>query len=96
MLNKRLWYLIAGTRGGVNRAKIIWLLRDRPRNANVLADVLRLDYKTIRHHLDVLRNNDLVMAMGSGNGYATLYTLAPRLQTHFQEFLDIWSRIGEK
>ena len=99
MLNRRLWHLIAGTRGGINRAKIIWFLRERSANANVLSESLGLDYKTIRHHLDVLRANDIVMATGSGNGYATAYSLSPRLQTHFEEFLEIWARfrgVGQK
>ncbi|OGS51001.1 MAG: hypothetical protein A3K65_01915 [Euryarchaeota archaeon RBG_16_68_12] len=97
-MNKRLWHLIAGTRGGVNRAKIIWLLRERPSNANSIAESLSLDYKTVRHHLDVLRDNDVVMSTASGtnNGYATMYSLSPRLQTHFEEFLEIWTRFGEK
>ncbi len=99
MLNRRLWHLIAGTRGGINRAKIIWLLHERPANANVISERLGLDYKTIRHHLDVLRDNDVVMSIGSNNGYGTTYSLSPRLQTHFEEFLEIWNRyrpVGEK
>lgn len=96
MRNKRLWHLIAGTRGGLNRAKIIWFLRERPSNANAIAEHLRLDYKTVRHHLDVLRANDLVMTAGPGDGYATTYSLTPRLQTHFEEFLEIWSRFRGK
>lgn len=96
LVNKRLWYLIAGTRGGMNRAKIIWVLHERPSNANMIAEGLQLDYKTVRHHLDVLRDNGIVMAGGGGNGYATEYALSPRLQNHFEEFLEIWTRIGEK
>ena len=96
VLNRRLWHLVAGTRGGVNRAKIIWFLRERPSNANAIAAHLRLDYKTVRHHLDVLRDNNMVMATGSDNGYGTTYSLSPRLQTHFEEFLEIWSRYGAK
>jgi DNA-binding transcriptional ArsR family regulator len=95
-LNKRLWFLIAGTRGGINRAKIIWFLREGPSNANAIAEHLDLDYKTVRHHLDVLRDNDAVMATSTNNGYATMYALSPRLQTHFEEFLEIWNRFGGK
>ena len=50
-----LWYLIASTRGGVNRAKIINFLSESPSNANQLSNQLKLDYKTIIHHLDVLK-----------------------------------------
>jgi len=94
-MNRGLWHLIAGTRGGVNRARIIWILRDGPLNANLIAGRLGLDYKTIRHHLDVLRDNGVVMCMGRDNGYATLYALSPRLRNHFEEFLEVWARFGE-
>ncbi len=99
LTDKRLWYLIAATRGGINRARILRTLHDRPYNANDLATQLALDYKTVRHHLDVLRENDCVMTLGS-EGYGTLYSLSPRLQVHFEDFLEIWRRIeprlGEK
>lgn len=91
-MDKRLWYLIAATRGGINRAKILHALRERPHNANDLAGILGLDYKTVRHHLDVLRENDCVMVVG-GQSYAALYALSPRLQFHFDEFLEVWRRI---
>jgi DNA-binding transcriptional ArsR family regulator len=90
-VDKRLWYLIAGTRGGANRARILWTLHERPRNANDLAGALGLDYKTVRHHLEILRENDCVMALG-GEGYGMLYNLSPHLQTHFDDFLRIWER----
>ncbi|MDP3066542.1 MAG: hypothetical protein Q8N08_07375, partial [Methanobacteriaceae archaeon] len=41
-----LWWLIAGNRGGINRARIINELQSRPYNANQLAKSLGLDYKT--------------------------------------------------
>lgn len=92
VLDKRLWYLLAGTRGGLNRARILHLLRDHPCNANDLAGRLGLDYKTVRHHLDVLRENDCVMTLGN-DGYGVLYTLSPRLQSHFEDFELIWRRL---
>lgn len=90
--HRRLWYLVGGTRGGFNRARILRVLHDRPYNANDLATQLVLDYKTVRHHLAVLRENDCVMMLGD-EGYGTLYSLSPRLQVHFDDFLEIWRRI---
>ncbi|MGI0039807.1 MAG: winged helix-turn-helix domain-containing protein, partial [Nitrososphaera sp.] len=52
-----LWYLIASSRGGINRAKIIDLVNSRPANANQIASELKLDYKTVLHHLKVLSEN---------------------------------------
>ena len=92
VLDKRLWYLLAGTRGGPNRARILHRLKDRPLNANDLAGRLGLDYKTVRHHLDILRENDCVMTLGN-EGYGVLYTLSPRLQSHFEDFEVIWRRL---
>jgi DNA-binding transcriptional ArsR family regulator len=46
-----LWQVLAGTRGGPNRARLLRAVDDRPRNANQLAEALDLDYKTIEHHL---------------------------------------------
>ncbi len=92
VLDKRLWFLLAGTRGGINRARILRCLRDRPLNANDLASRLQLDYKTVRHHLDVLRENDCVMTLGN-EGYGLLYTLSPRLQNHFEDFEEISRRL---
>lgn len=94
-LDRRLWYLIAGTRGGINRARILWSLRNRPHNANDLAGFLGLDYKTVRHHLDILRENDCVMTLGN-EGYGMLYALSPHLQTHFEEFLDVWRHMESR
>jgi DNA-binding transcriptional ArsR family regulator len=52
-----LGWLIAGSRGGLTRAKIIEELRENPQNANQLANSLGMDYRTIRHHLKLLQKN---------------------------------------
>jgi DNA-binding transcriptional ArsR family regulator len=59
-----LWYVLSGTRGGPTRARILVALDERPRNANQLADALDYDYTTIRHHLDVLEDNNVVTHHG--------------------------------
>jgi hypothetical protein len=40
-----LWFLLGGSRGGENRAKIIYILRSRPHNVNQLAKILNVDYR---------------------------------------------------
>jgi predicted ArsR family transcriptional regulator len=83
-MEKALWYLIAGTRGGENRARIIRLLDERPRNANQLADELDVEYNTVRHHLDALTEHDVVEAGGSE--YGELYFLTDRFDHHREAF----------
>jgi len=69
-----LWWLIVGSKGGENRARIILELKKRPYNANKLAQKLSLDYKTIRHHIEVLNENKLVKS--TGEKYGALYFLS--------------------
>src|SRR5438046_9276513 len=76
-MDRRLWYLIAGTRGGTNRARTLWSLHARPYNANHLATRLALDYKTVRHHLDLLRAHHFVLTVRDA-GYGTQSSLPPR------------------
>ena len=83
-MEKALWYLLAGTRGGANRARIIRLLDARPRNANQLARELEVDYNTVRHHLDVLVDHDVVEA--GGENYGELYFLTDRFEQNRQAF----------
>jgi DNA-binding transcriptional ArsR family regulator len=66
-----LWQVLAGTRGGVNRTRILHALEERPRNANQLAEDLELNYDTVRHHLEVLEDNDVVDS--SGDDYGAVY-----------------------
>ena len=95
MNTKRLlWWLLAGSRGGVNRARIILTLHDMPANANQLAEELGLDYKTIRHHLDVLVKNGVLVPQGEG--YGMVYFVSDDIEANFDDFRQIWVRIGEK
>jgi DNA-binding transcriptional ArsR family regulator len=76
-----LWYVLTGTRGGENRARILQALDERPRNANQLAADLDLDYKTVRHHLDVLMDNDIVT--NSGDDYGAIYMPTEQARDHW-------------
>jgi DNA-binding transcriptional ArsR family regulator len=59
-MKRVIWWLIVGTKSGLNRARIIRALEERPYNANQLAEALGLDYKTVRHHLKVLMDNKII------------------------------------
>ena len=86
-----LWWLIAGSRGGINRARIILALHTRPYNANQLTRLCSLDYKTVRHHLDVLKKHHIITA--TGEDYGTMYFLSEQTTANFEEFLEIWTQI---
>lgn len=87
-------WLIAGTRGGPTRAKIIEALKETPQNANQLATLLKMDYKTMRHHLDVLVKNRIIISMG--DRYGETYFLSQTLEDNYSLFEEIVKKIGKK
>ncbi|SDM12739.1 regulatory protein, arsR family [Halogranum gelatinilyticum] len=91
MMEGVLWYVLTGTRGGENRVRIMRAIDDRPRNANQLADALDLDYTTIRHHLDVLMDNNMVDRQG--DNYGAIYLPSGQVRSHWETVEDIIERI---
>jgi DNA-binding transcriptional ArsR family regulator len=89
-----LGWLIAGTRGGVSRAKIIQTLNETPQNANQLANLLGMDYRTIRHHLQVLEKNKIITS--AGEGYGITYFLSPAMEENYAQFEEILKKIWKK
>jgi len=89
-----LGWLIAGTRGGVTRAQIIRALREAPQNANQLANLLEMDYRTIRHHLKVLEDNRIITS--AGEKYGLTYFLSSEMEENYVLFQEIWERLWKK
>ncbi|WP_049890566.1 helix-turn-helix domain-containing protein [Halogeometricum borinquense] len=90
-MEKALWYLFAGTRGGENRVRIVHALSDRPMNANQLATELNVGYRTIRHHIELLEEHDVVE--GGDNDYGKLYFLTDRFETYRDTFEQITEHV---
>ena len=86
--------MIGGTRGGLNRARIIKVLSGSPMNAHQLSKKLGLDYSTVRHHIEVMEKNGLVASIGTGYGMA--YLLSEAMQENYGVFEEIWDKIGNK
>lgn len=89
-----LGWLITGTRGGPTRAKIIEALKETPLNANQLATLLKMDYKTMRHHLDVLEKNKIITSIG--DRYGATYFLSQITEENYALFEEIAGKIGKK
>ncbi|KYK34903.1 MAG: hypothetical protein AYK22_04435 [Thermoplasmatales archaeon SG8-52-3] len=88
-----LWWILVGTAGGFNRARILNEITQTPRNANELANLLKLDYKTTRHHLDTLEKNRLITNIG--DKYGVMYFPSELLEKNIHYFKEIWSKIGK-
>lgn len=91
-MEKALWYLFAGTRGGGTRVRIVRELGERPRNANKLAKRLGLDYNTITHHLDMLQEHNVVESGDSD--YGKMYFLTDQFEHHRDTFEKITSEVS--
>ena len=92
-MKRVLWYLIAGSRGGTNRARIIKALHDRPYNVNQLSLELDLDYKTIQHHIKVLEDHNILVNSTEEKKYGAMIFLSNRMEENYPIFLDILSKM---
>ena len=89
---KMLWWLIGGTRGGKNRVRIIMKIDETPMNANSLSEALDLDYKTIRHHLDLMEEHNVIETMGEG--YGKNYFLTEQMEQNMDKLEEIRQKAG--
>ena len=90
-----LYYLLAGTRGGLNRILILKHLKETPSNANKLATDLKLDYKTIQHHIRVLEQNQLIVPSQKGV-YGAIYFISPYMEAEFPILDEIWAKVNKR
>jgi len=91
-VERALYWIIAGTMGGNNRARIIKELLEKPQNTNQLSKKLKLDFKTVQHHLKVLEKNKLVTYKGGG-GFAKIYFPSSMLEENIESFNKIMKEI---
>lgn len=82
-----LWYLLASSRGGPTRVRLVHAIEARPRNANELATALDLDYTTVRHHLDVLLENNVVRR--AGDDYGAVYLFTEQVRSNWETVEEI-------
>ena len=86
-----LWFLFAGSRGGINRLKLVTVLKEKPLNANQLAKELSLDYKAIQHHIRVLEKNNIIAK--AGEKYGVTYFISPFLEVNMETFDEIVQKL---
>ena len=84
------WSVFAGSKGCINRVKIVLKIKQSPLNTNQLSHDLGLDYKVVERHLEILEKNDLVTKVGSN--YGVTYFLSPVLESN----LNLFDEISEK
>ncbi len=88
-----LWFIFAGSRGGLNRLRIISTLKENPLNTNQLAKSLGLDYKAIQHHIKILEKNNLITKMGEK--YGVTYFISTYLEVNMETFEEIAAKLDK-
>ena len=88
------WYLFASTRGAPVRIKIVKLLKNQPYNTHQLSKELAIEYKGIKHHLNVLEKNNLITKFSAG--YGTIYYMSTLFEENQSVFDEIISKINFK
>ncbi len=88
-----LWFVFAGSRGGLNRLRIISTLKDKPMNTNQLANELGLDYKAIQHHIRVLEKNNLISK--EGEKYGVTFFVSTFLEVNMETFDEIANKLDK-
>lgn len=86
-----LWFVFAGSRGGLNRLRIITALKEKPQNTNQLANELSLDYKAIQHHINVLEKNNLISK--EGKKYGITFFISTFLEVNMETFDEIANKL---
>ena len=67
-MNELFSSVFTGMSGRYTRMRIICAITENPLNTQELARKLDLDYKTIKHNIDVLEKNNLITRYGEGYG----------------------------
>jgi len=88
-----LWFVFAGSRGGLNRLRIISSLKEKPLNTNQLAKELDLDYKAIQHHIKVLEKNNLITKIGEK--YGVTFFISTFLEVNMETFEEIATKLDK-
>lgn len=87
-----IWHIFAATRGGRKRIMIVMLLREKPYNAHQLCKELKVDYRTILHHIKVMVDNQIISC--EEKRYGEMYFLTEIFESQITEFDDIVKKLG--
>ena len=73
------------------RVQVLFAIKEQPRNAQQLRELLGVDYTTVRHHLKVLVANRILVT--EGGKYGQLYFVSEQMEAHWPVLEGILKRI---
>ena len=75
-------------KGGFTRVEIIQLLRNSPCNPHQMSKILKKSYRTIRYHLDILEDNNILEK--TDRSYDVKYSISSKFNIQlFEKLLNI-------
>ena len=89
--DKELYTMLIGKSGGKTRIRILDAILIMPSNANQLSKKLKLDYKTITYHLDIICNHQYATREKFGKN--TFYYPSDRLIKELDEYIQIKNKL---
>lgn len=74
------------------RSRIMISVINKPKNANQISSEIGVNYRTVEHHLKVLKENNMISVMG--NGYGKIYFPGELIENNYEAFMEILKRAG--
>ena len=72
--DRLLFWLLAGTKGGPTRVRLLQALHKKPMNLRKLSMELGMDYKSVKAHTELLLKNGVLDLEGA---YGAIYFISP-------------------
>jgi len=92
---KRLFSSVfTGMSGRYTRMRIICAITEEPMNTRELSKKLDLDYKTVRHNIEVLESNNLIDR--EGEGYGDIFFPSELLSSNLPTLYKIIRKVEDK
>lgn len=92
-MDRLLWYVFAGSRGGATRARIVASIWDTPLNTHQIAQEMAMDYKTIQYNLRVLQKH-VYVTQASPDNYGKLWQPSKNLRAAEDEFWGVAAKMN--
>lgn len=91
-IEQTMYWLLAGSKGSLNRIRILSTLEKKPMNMNELSKETQMNYKTAQHHIELLLENNLIV--GKGNKYGQVYFLSDLLKSKNELFTTLKQNVA--
>ena len=87
--------VFTGMSGRWTRMRILCALTEFPANTQQLADMLKLDYKTVKHNIGVLEKNEFISRTGEGYGdvFSPTELISSNLPTLYRVIYEVEKKL---